>query len=115
MNLVIKSKERNKNDRRNKNLVTFEIDGIEKKINIIYLTIHHKIEQYKCENARFNAFLCDDLYEDVEKYVLNKYNCTWKEFGDYFMYKLYKYSRGINLSKECINNDDQFIKRMEVL
>ena len=51
MNLVIKSKERNKNDRRNKNLVTFEIDGVEKKINII-LQIQ-LIKQFKTMQKTF--------------------------------------------------------------
>lgn len=105
MNLKIKSKQYQRNDKEKTNIVYFSVDDIDLKFNIVYLVMNGK---------RFNAFLDDSLYSNVKKVFTEKYpNINFKDFKKYFMYKLYKYSKGVGLDKECLDITPEIIKTME--
>lgn len=105
MNLKINSKQYQRNDKDRTNIVYFSLDNIDLKFNIVYLVMNGK---------RFNAFLDDSLYSNVEKVFTEKYpNITFEDFKKYFMYKLYKYSKGVGLDKECLNITPEIIKNIE--
>lgn len=105
MNLKINSKQYQRNDKDRTNIVYFSIDNIDLKFNIVYLVMNGK---------RFNAFLDDSLYSNVKKVFTEKYpNINFEDFKKYFMYKLYKYSKGVGLDKECLDITPEIIKTME--
>jgi len=90
MNLIIKGKLNNKNDDRNVNIVYCELDNKDFAIPIIYI-----------EKLKRNAFIQVNKNYETERlfnYVSTAYpNITEKEFGDYLLWKVYKYSRGRGL------------------
>lgn len=87
------------------NIITFKLNDKEFDIDIVYLDLG--------ENNKFNCFIESSLYNILYSYVCNNFNITWREFQDYFLYKLYKYSRGRNLTEAKINMNTEFIKKME--
>lgn len=110
MKLIIESKQYPRNDKYNKNKVKFTVDGYELYINIIYLEMTFEANHLR----RFNAFLDDSLYSNVKKVFTEKYpNINFEDFKKYFMYKLYKYSKGVGLDKECLNITPEIIKNIE--
>lgn len=105
MILKINSKQYQRNDKEKTNIVYFSVDDIDLKFNIVYLVMNGK---------RFNAFLDDSLYSNVKKVFTEKYpNINFEDFKKYFMYKLYKYSKGVGLDKECLNITPEIIKNIE--
>lgn len=105
MILKINSKQYQRNDKEKTNIVYFSVDDIGLKFNIVYLVMNGK---------RFNAFLDDSLYSNVKKVFTEKYpNINFEDFKKYFMYKLYKYSKGVGLDKECLDITPEIIKTME--
>lgn len=105
MNLKIKSKQYQRNDKEKTNIVYFSVDDIDLKFNIVYLVMNGK---------RFNTFLDDSLYSNVKKVFTEKYpDINFEDFKKYFMYKLYKYSKGVGLDKECLDITPEIIKTME--
>lgn len=104
MKIKILNKEKTGNITHKSNVVTFLIDDKKFQLEIIYLIIGEE---------KFNAFIMCDKYDTVKNYIENNYKCEWKEFQDYFLYVLYKYSRGVNLTKDRIVNDVDFIHKME--
>lgn len=110
MDLKIINKQYPRNDKYNKNKVKFTVDGYELYINIIYLEMTFEANHLR----RFNAFLDDKLYEQCEQFITGRYpNMDFEDFKKYFMYKLYKYSRGVGLDKECLDITPEIIKRIE--
>ena len=110
MNLKIINKQYPRNDRYNKNKVKFTVDGYELYINIIYLQMAFEVNNKK----RFNAFLDDKLYEQCKQFITGRYpNINFEDFKKYFMYKLYKYSRGVGLDKDCLDVTPEIIKKIE--
>lgn len=94
-----------RNDRYNTNTVYFKVDDLDLKIDIVYLEMNNK---------RFNAFLDNSKYANVEKVITTKYtNINFENFKKYFMYKLYKYSKGIGLDKAGLNITPEEIKLIE--
>lgn len=87
MDLKIISKLYPKNDKRNTNKVYFKLDGKDMVVNIIYIS-----------SLKRNAFLTDGYLKELEEFVKQHYNCSFNDFGNYFLHKLYLYSRGIGLN-----------------
>lgn len=104
MKVKILEKRYPRNEKYKTNTIKFEIDDWSLNIHIIYLNIKDK---------RFNAFVCDKLYEQCEQFIINNYNLDWELFKKYFMYKLYKYSKGIGLDKSELNISSDEIKLVE--
>lgn len=105
MKLKILEKQYKGNCDHKTNIITFKINDKEFDIDIVYLDLG--------ENNKFNCFVESSLYNTLYNYVCNNFNITWGEFQDYFLYKLYKYSKGRNLTKSKINMNSKFIKKME--
>lgn len=108
MNLEIIGKRINKNVSNETNTVYFKMDGIKKQVDIVYLTMI-----ISGQVKKFNAFLDNKYIQDLEQYVIDHYDCDINEFKKYFMYKLYKYSRGVNLMFDCIGITDDIINNIE--
>lgn len=91
MDLKILGKRVNKNLSNEVNEVYIELDGEKYSIPIIYI-----------EKLKLNAFIQREHttdYDKMLKYVTSHYpNLSEKDIKDYFIYKLYKYSRGVNLN-----------------
>lgn len=123
MNLKIIKKEYARNEKYKTNTVYFEIDDLPMELHIIYLSLGGSEKLIKSEDKiylseeptrRFNAFLDDKLYEQCEQLITGRYsNINFEDFKKYFMYKLYKYSRGVGLDKECLDITPEIIKRIE--
>lgn len=104
MKLDIIKKEDARNNMYKPNGVYFTVDGVQLKLDIVYI---------KTNENKFNAFYDGPYYKNVKNYINKNYNINWNDFCTYFMYKLYKYSRGINLDFEYIQITDDIIKEME--
>lgn len=122
MNLKVIKKQYPRNDRYNTNTVYFEIDNVPFELHIIYLSLGGNEKFIKSGDGiylgiepkrRLNAFVVDYLYEEVKEFVTSKYNIEWNKFTNYFMYKLYKYSRGVGLDKDQLNITTEIIKEIE--
>lgn len=104
MKVKIIEKEYPRNERYRTNRVKFEVNDYLLSINIIYMNF---------KDRRFNAFTCDKLYEQCQKYITDNFELDWELFKKYFMYKLYKYSKGIGLDKSELNISSDEIKLVE--
>lgn len=122
MELKITGKQYARNEKYKTNTVYFEIDNSPLELHIIYLSLGGKEKLVKSGEGiylgiepkrRLNAFLVDYLYEKVKEFVTSKYDIEWDEFTNYFMYKLYKYSRGVGLDKDQLNITQDIIDKIE--
>lgn len=69
------------------NRVYFEVDNVKFEIDICYI--------YK---DRKNIIICDHKFLLLKDYITKHYECDFEDFRKFFLYKLYKYSRGVNLN-----------------
>lgn len=122
MELKIIEKQYARNERYKTNRVKFEVNNCPLYINILYLdltptektvVVNDSIFAGTTPKRRFNAFICDKLYEQCEQFIKNNFKVDWELFKKYFMYKLYKYSRGVGLDKSELNITPEEIKLVE--
>lgn len=102
MDIKILNKQIHRNVEGIKNNITFTVDGVKFKIPIIYINI---------QNRKMNVFTdCRELDLLVD-YISQNYDCDIQDFKKFLLYKLYEYSKGVNLDKpDIVNLTDVKIK-----
>lgn len=96
MNIKILSKQYPGNKKYSSNNIKFTLDNgcYTGQIEILYI-----------DSQQRNVFIEGEGLIKLKQYVESAYDISWKDFSDYFLYKLYKYSRGIGLQEEPKHKD----------
>lgn len=89
MKIKIISKKYQANVENKENTVYFEVDGKSMSVDIIYLN--------SPTIGKRNVFVDNNKYKELEKYITEKYNCEFKDFQNYFLHELRRYSNNRNL------------------